>query len=69
MPAPGPNEQPITVVELDGRRTVHTAEEWHTLCSKLRGMRVCMTYSVLDHCLFKRELVDLASEDAGVSDL
>ena len=40
---------------MDGRHTVHTAEEWHKMCAELRGMRVCMTYSVLGHCLFKRE--------------
>jgi hypothetical protein len=67
MPAPGPNDEPITVVELDGRRTVHTAEEWHTLCSKLRGMRVCMTYSVLGQRLFKRENVCLEEVEDEVS--
>ena len=58
MPAPGPNREPITVVELDGRHTVYSAEEWRSLCSKLRGMRVCKRFSVIGHGLFKREEVE-----------
>ena len=62
MPAPAPNTEPITVVELDGRHTVYSAEEWHTLCAELRGMRVCMAYSVLGDRLFKREEVSIEEE-------
>ena len=58
MPAPGPNQDPITVVEPDGRHTVYSAEEWHKLCAELRGMRVCQQFSVIGHCLFKREEVE-----------
>jgi hypothetical protein len=55
----------VTAVELDGRHTVHTAaEEWHKLCAELRGMRVCMAYSVLGHCLFKREEVEVELLDS-----
>ena len=58
MPAPGPNQDPITVVEADGTRTVFTAEEWHKLCAELRGMRVCQQFSVIGDGLFKREEVE-----------
>ena len=49
------NEAPV---ELDGRRTVYTAEEWHKLCAELRGMRVCQQFSVIGDGLFKREKVE-----------
>jgi hypothetical protein len=58
MPAPGPNRESVTVVELDGRRTVYSAEEWHTLCAELRGMRMCQQFSVVGDRLFKREEVE-----------
>ena len=48
----------VTVVEKDGRHTVYSAEEWRSLCSKLRGMRVCQQFSVIGHGLFKREEVE-----------
>jgi hypothetical protein len=67
MPAPGPNREPITVVELDGRHTVHSAEEWHKLCAELKGMRVCMQFSVLGDRLFKRENVCLEEVENEVS--
>ena len=66
MPAPGPNTEPITVVELDGRHTVYTAEEWHMLCARLRGMRVCQQFSVIGHGLFKREEVE--DEELGLQE-
>ena len=64
MPAPGPNTESVTVVELDGRRTVYSAEEWHTLCAELKGMRVCMQFSVLGDRLFKREVVEEETMDS-----
>ena len=51
-------------MELDGRHTVYSAEEWHTLCAELKGMRVCMQFSVIGDRLFKREeVVDEALEE------
>ena len=62
MPAPGANREAVTVVEQDGRRRTYSAEEWHTLCTRLRGMRVCQQFSVIGDRLFKREEVE--EEDA-----
>ena len=64
MPAPAPNTEPITVVELDGRHTVYSAEEWHNVCAELRGMLVCMQFSVLGDRLFKREVVEEETMDS-----
>ena len=73
MPAPGPNQEPIIVVEPDGRHTTYSAEEWHKLCAELRGLRVCQTFSVIGDALFKREHVapdeaEVDLQEAGVSD-
>jgi hypothetical protein len=55
----------VTVVEKDGRHTVYSAEEWHMLCARLRGMRVCQQFSVIGDGLFKREEVeDEAGDDS-----
>jgi hypothetical protein len=58
MPAPGPNRHPISVVELDGGITVYSAEEWHSICARLKGMRLCQRFSVIGERLFKREPVE-----------
>ena len=54
---PPPNALPVTIVELDQRRTVLSASAWHARCAELRGMRLCQHFSVLGHRLFKREHV------------
>ena len=52
------------MVELDGRHTVYSAEEWHNVCAELRGMLVCMQFSVLGDRLFKREVVEEETMDS-----
>jgi hypothetical protein len=63
MPAPGANREAVTVVEQDGRHRTYSAEEWHTLCAELKGMRLCQQFSVIGDRLFKREEFSVKEED------
>jgi hypothetical protein len=57
MPVPPPNALPMRIVEADGSHTIVSADVWRRICSELKGMRLCQSFSPIGHRLVKREQV------------